>query len=57
MTPEDKVKFEELNREVEDFTKDMTPEDKAEFESFVPKSEKFVNELSKEDKNWLMKTD
>ena len=42
MTPEDKVKFEELDREVEDFKKDMSPEDREEFEAFVPKSEKFV---------------
>jgi hypothetical protein len=39
MAPEDKAMFEELDREVEEFKKDMTPEDKADFESFVPKSE------------------
>lgn len=31
MTPEDRVKFEDLEAEVEDFTSTMTPEEKAAF--------------------------
>jgi hypothetical protein len=39
MTAEDRIVYEELDREVEDFKKDMTQEDRAKFEEFVPKSE------------------
>jgi len=41
MAPEDKVKFEDLDREAKDFTADMTPEKKEQFETFEPKT---VNE-------------
>lgn len=36
MTPADKVKYEELDREMDDFTKDMTTEDKAAFKELKP---------------------
>lgn len=42
MTPADKVKFEDLDREMEDFTKTMTTEDKAAFKELKPKT---VNEV------------
>ena len=42
MAPEDKEKFEDLDREAKDFTADMTPEKKEQFETFEPKT---VNEL------------
>jgi len=43
MTPEDKVKFEDLDREVTDFTSTMSPEDKAAFKELKPKP---VNEVT-----------
>jgi len=36
MTPEDRTRFEDLDREVEDFVKTMTPEDKAAFKELKP---------------------
>ena len=38
MTQEDRMKFEDLDREAKDFTADMPPEKKAEFEAFEPKT-------------------
>lgn len=48
MTPADKVKFEDLDREMEDFTKTMTTEDKAAFKELKPKT---VNDQKKPDDN------
>jgi len=38
MTPEDKMKYEDLDREMTDFTKTMSPEDKAAFKELEPKT-------------------
>jgi hypothetical protein len=44
MTPEDKVKYKDLDREANDFTADTTPEKKEQFESYEPKTVNEANE-------------